>query len=70
MNEPIHAGGEMDYREVERTRRHVRRWRFHCLVKSLCRKKGPLLWWRAHLAWRRICQRQEKSRGRKLRALP
>ncbi|HEY1121160.1 MAG TPA: hypothetical protein VGE67_06150, partial [Haloferula sp.] len=63
MNEPIHAGGEMDRREVERTLRHVRRWRFHCLVRHLCRKKGPLAWWKTHQAWQRVCRRHGKVRA-------
>ena len=63
MNSPIHADAEDDYRALEETRKDVRRWRFSCLVKHLCRKRGPLAWWRVHLAWRRICRRHDKSRA-------
>jgi len=62
MKVPFHPGAEDDYRALEETRQDVRRWRFHCLVKHLCRKRGPLAWWGIHRAWRRICRRHDKSR--------
>ncbi|MCW1884203.1 hypothetical protein OKA04_05635 [Luteolibacter flavescens] len=63
MNAPIHAGSEEEYRALEETRLDVQRWRFYCLVKHLCRNKGPLAWWRVHRAWRRIAARHGKSRA-------
>jgi hypothetical protein len=63
VKEGIHAGSESDFRALMETRRHVRRWRFYCLVKCLCRKKGPLAWWRVHAAWRRIRRQPDKSQA-------
>jgi hypothetical protein len=63
MTPRIHAGGESDFRALMDTRQDVRRWRFHGLVKHLCRRKGPLAWWRVNAAWRRVRRRPDKSQA-------
>lgn len=63
MNESIHADGARDFEVLRRTKDSVRRWRFHVLVKRLCRRKGPLAWWRITAASRRFRRRPDKSRA-------